>query len=529
MAAEGVYAVHLNTAFYQRHIPFYDSCSYLDQMAEIFTISRQQGLSKAVATGLNGNVALPWLESALLAKVTEPSRAWAVWIQWVWLAALALSLYWYFTKLRAIQPWQAVFLCLPFVAFESALRWNGGLEDFRMDLSSYIFLALTAVWYLIAVEGEVWAPWLIAGGFGALAILARSLAPVYLAVMLGPLVVWELALAGERRTKLGLRVGAMAAMTLPGFAYLLWNYRYLSFYYGSSPDANAHLPFRQRLLHAVLACAHVGAPLAAACVIWFAVHMRKFWREQEGSIDWRLAYLGIAPPLLLIARGAGLNPFVSMPAVFGILAFAFLPLRGADGKPGVPIGLFFLLPAACLVNYFTVDARLPLFAVDETRASGTRTVISTVMAGANTMHQTSTRYAIPAVGDFNSCAFENALIFERAGVVQGGTMRLPEGFSLGFPDETMMAVTNPIFWNMEPGVTERDKVHSVESLGLRNNFLLLPSDSTIPYLERTRPFNLINMRIREMKAWWLASGRLVKLGEAAYISPDEAIEVYAVR
>ena len=108
-------------------------------------------------------------------------------------------------------------------------------------------------------------------------------------------------------------------------------------------------------------------------------------------------------------------------------------------------------------------------------------------------------------------------------------MRLPEGFSLGFPDETMMAVTNPIFWNMEPGVTERDKVHSVESLGLRNNFLLLPSDSTIPYLERTRPFNLINMRIREMKAWWLASGRLVKLGEAAYISPDEAIEVYAVR
>jgi hypothetical protein len=521
----GFYAAELNSAFYQRHIPFYDSCSYLNQMAAVFHVSQAEGPVKAAIGGMwEQNLALPWIESAVLAKVMGPSRPLSVWMQWVWLCALGASVYWYFVKYRRVAPWQAVCLTLPFTAFESALHWAGGLQDFRMDLSLYIFLSLSVVWYLIASEQNALWPWMISGGFATLAILARALAPVYLSAMLGPVLLWQF---HKERGKLLGRMAAMLAMMLPGLAYLIWNRHGLYQYYAvNSPDANAHLSWRQAAMHVVLGFAHAGLPLAVASMAFFAGRVAPFLRNRWRELDWRLAYMGLAPVLVLTVRGAGMNPYVSMPAVFGILLFAYFPLREAAPVSKV---LYLALPAACLVNLFTVNARLPFRGVDDTNMSAMQKVADEMISDAASRGLTTVRYAIPGIGDFHSCAFENTLIYDRGGTAEDEGVKMPSGALLAFSDEGALTAQNPVIWNSLPGGTDEEKMRLLAARGLAKDYLLIPPEATIEYLVRTRPFNLINLKLHDLRRRWLESGRLVKLGDANYISPAEGVELYAVR
>jgi hypothetical protein len=136
---EGCYATRLNADFYRDHIPFFDSCSYTSQLASIWSIERSAGIGGAIHEAFQETVALPWLEAAMLAPFLQPSRFVGVWLQWLWLALLAFSLFWYFTQYKRADSFLAICLTLPFVSFARVYDWNGGLNDFRMDLSLYIF------------------------------------------------------------------------------------------------------------------------------------------------------------------------------------------------------------------------------------------------------------------------------------------------------------------------------------------------------------------------------------------------------
>src|ERR1700733_13692616 len=119
--AQGFYAAKLNVDFYKEHTPFFDSCSYTNQLAIIGSKTRSMGFFRAVQDSLSGeegrNVALPYLEVNLLAPIVAPTRVMGVWLQSVWMMALALSLYWYFARYRALDRWLAILLVLPFISF----------------------------------------------------------------------------------------------------------------------------------------------------------------------------------------------------------------------------------------------------------------------------------------------------------------------------------------------------------------------------------------------------------------------------
>src|SRR3982750_933059 len=86
LVLEGLYAVRLNTHFYIEHAPFFDSCSYTNQLAEIHTTARTNGIAAAVKNSLlSRNVTLPWLETIAVSPFVSPSRQLGVWLQWIWL------------------------------------------------------------------------------------------------------------------------------------------------------------------------------------------------------------------------------------------------------------------------------------------------------------------------------------------------------------------------------------------------------------------------------------------------------------
>jgi hypothetical protein len=448
MLAEGGYAVHLNREFYRLHIPILDSCAYANNLAEVFTYAHTHGLAASLRAGaIGGTVALPWVEALVLAPVLEPSRELCVWLQWIWLLALALSLYWYFTRYRNVPPWRAVCLTLPFAWFESALHWAGGLPDFRMDLSLYIFLALASVWFLMARESGSRGAWLLTGVAGSMACLARATAPVYLAVMLGPLLTAEF----------------------------------------------------------------VRAP-----------------KSMAKRLPWRLAWLAASPALFLILRGAGLNPYVSMPCVFGVLMFAFFPWRDARGEEAVSRPVCALAVAACLLTAATAELPHPLRGVSSTHAAAMHSLIDRIVDDARARGLRDVYYGIPEIGDFHSCAFINTLIYDYRGRVESGGVLLPSGASLVFPDEAVFGASDVFLWNrVVPGKTDALKMDYLVGAALaRQRYLLLPDERGLEFLERKRSYDFCNLKVRELKRRLLATGRYALLGEPAEISAQEWIQVY---
>ncbi|MGA7414377.1 MAG: hypothetical protein WBW33_28160 [Bryobacteraceae bacterium] len=94
--AQGFYASYLNTRYYQKFGPFFDSMAYTNVMAEILTTAKEEGIGAGVAASFHsGTVSLPWLSVSLLSPVLGYSRLVGVWMQEFWLAVLAISVFFY--------------------------------------------------------------------------------------------------------------------------------------------------------------------------------------------------------------------------------------------------------------------------------------------------------------------------------------------------------------------------------------------------------------------------------------------------
>ena len=531
----GFYAVKLNADFYRLHVPFFDSCSYTGQLAAIMAKARSEGLMAAAGDALHGNVALPWLEAAAVARFTAPSRALGIWLQWPWLALLAFSLYWYFTQYRNLSPVFAVCFTLPFVSFARIFDWNGGLPDFRMDLSLYVFVSLASVWYLITYETESALPWFLSGCAAMLACIGRATAPVYLGVMIGPL--WLLRLWRAPRGRRAVLLRNTGWMVLPvsvGLLFQVYNFHFLYFYYAViEGDANRHLPLTQSAMHLILAGSHLGVALAGASLAILALNLGRDIGKRLGLIDWTVLWLALAPVLFLMIAGAGLNPFVSMPAVFGFLLFSYFPLR----QPGmVPAGriarwaVCVLLPGACLWN--VVEARRPqLFTgADTTRMDGMKALVQRINADAAIHKRGEVRYIIPEIGEFHQCSFDNVLIYEYGGTPRNnGEIKLPSGPLYVFPGQVFFGASQPGDWDRDfPGKSDSARMDTVTSMAIGTaDYLLLPTGQALDFLEQHRSFNFINEKVRELKRRLLATGLWVRLGDPVAISPDESIEVYS--
>ena len=293
--AQGFYAARINVEFYRQHAPFFDSCSYTKQLAIVTSKTRRLGYGAGISESLAGNVALPFLEATALAKLVMPSRVMAVWLQSIWMIALALSLYWYLAHYRKVDRWLAILLALPFISFARVYDWNGGLPDFRMDLSLYIFASMTAVWYLATYETESRVPWVLAGVSAMLACLARATSPVYLLLMIGPLFLVRLAAAsGKRRAILVNALWMCLPVMIATGVFLAYNFSYLYFYYVTwGADENRNLPWKESAIHLKMAESHVGDVLIWCALAAVAINLLCM-RKPFPRLDWKPIWLTLA-------------------------------------------------------------------------------------------------------------------------------------------------------------------------------------------------------------------------------------------
>jgi len=538
--AQSAYATWLNWFLYRQTLPFFDSMVYALNYADILTVSREGGILRGLHEAFyEGTVSLPWIFTALLSPILPYSRFPGIWFQELWMLALAGSVYFYFTRCRAAAPGLALCFTLPFLAFRVVFAPNGGISDFRMDLLLYLLLANMAVWYLATYDWDSWKPWAASGAFLLLAVLGRATAPAYIAVMFAPLLAARLLCSG-RRGALRL-LGRLLAFWLPaavlGSWSLLVKYPYLTAYYSSGgSDANANLPLWKALMHVPLAGWHIGVPLTLVAIPALVFQLRERCALSPSrlalvrSVDWRLLWLGSAPVLMLVLRGAGPNIFVSIPAVFGWLLFVLLPFRGPLEDNRRQRKLAALLVAACALN---AVYGIKLHAFPAGTAPGmnaVRSAIERMHADAVARRMANVAYATAHVADFQETTIRNVLIFEYGGVGrdQAYTWR---GVTFRAPDPGPFGGLHEAEWRAAvPGRDDAERIQNLVRLALRDiDYFFLPDEPTLAWIEQNRAFNFINTKTRAFERLVLATGQWDLLGAPLVVSPHETILLYRKR
>ena len=533
-----VYACWLNQLYYGRNGPFLDSLAYCNQLAEVLTQSRLHGFIAGVHGGDGSTVVLPWIVASAAACVLPVSRLDGVWFQAALLLPLLFSLYYFFRRVAGFSELRAFAAVFPFVAIHAALNFDGGLSDFRLDLSLYILFSLTCIWCFLAMahRRSVW-PWVICGLCGGLAALARATAPAYLVVALGPVIVARLAHGrGRRAAVIGSMIAIFFAAIVCGWFFIVRFSDLHSYYFVWNRNAHAHVPFLKALaLHGRAAGANIGWPAALLALsfgfgqLFAAGRTLSFWRFLR-SVNWAMLYVGVAPILLLAAQGSGPNPFVSMPAAFGLLLWLIFPLRR---KAVGDFSLFHLSPIASVTVAVIVTAGVAVSAIGGhlrgqgcmNLMSGQRGVVDRMLADAGRRHATDIRFTTFQLGAVHSETLRNAMIYEYG--FQAGAGSFSRN---GLTVANDPVITEPSEWQQVDGVDDAAKIRSlVARAGDNDDYLILPDPSCLNYLELHGFKCEMNLYAGQFREAALAGGQWQEIGCPIVVSPVEIVEVYRNR
>jgi hypothetical protein len=540
--AAGLFAVSLNARFYARNQPFYDSLSYHEQVHRVMTQARAEGVGSALGTACRSStVCLPLVAAAFVGPFTTPSRTFGIAVQIGELLAFSGTLWFYLHRIRGLAPLLAALVVTPFLLWRCLYDFNGGLSDFRMDLSLALLFATTVLWYLIATAtGSRWH--FVALGIAAAATcLFRATAPVYLALALGPLVVADLLPVASRQGRLaGLMIAAVTAAAGCLWFFLL-NYEALHYYYVVwNTDANAHLPLGKALRHAAFAIGHVGVPAALLAVSIPAVVgidaflARRSHRADSSATrawtfvpDWRLAWIAAAPILLLVSRGAGLNPFVSMPAAFGLTLSLMLPAGGSAAAWRPSRGALALL--AVIATGCAAAAAAQGWrdhgggAVDSMAAH--RQALDAIVAGARETGRDEVRFGTTHSFYLNEHSLQAVAVFDHPAASWDGHAPRIEGVAL-LPDATF-AIAAEADWARVPGDSTAAKLaHLLDTAARDIDYLAIPDEATSRFIEEHLPFYVINRHASTLRERLLASGDWEPVSDPIRNGEHETVLVY---
>jgi hypothetical protein len=498
VAALGYFCVYLNHEFYRHHGPFYDSMGYDEQLMQLMLAARASGPLSVLSGSMHSTVLLPWIQAVLLAPLFYPSRAVGTWIQVSWIMVTALVGYWYFLRVARYGRAAAVGCALMFYFVSCTFYWNGGLSDFRMDYLQYVLFGLGFYVYSLAREDGRMLGWAAWGGAIALACLARATTPVYVVLVYAPFFLVDLWRQRAAMTGVTLRyaTAGLSCMALSGWFY--WaNWQYLHYYYFIwNTDANAKLPLSQSWRHLANVGEHLGLVAAAACTAIFAFSIFA-WATggRRGRWNLRALWCGIAPVGYLILSGAGLNPFVSEVAVFGLTLFLLAPITAAEAAPlsklrGGAIGAALLAVAA-----FGIDAGLKTHTNDPDHVVATwvparasldhisRCIISDLRKRPPGEERS---FAALFTGAMSTDELTNTLVFDGSWPVElrpdGGLAVSVEGSTLSPSHFQVGQAVTPTQWAALPGADDTAKIELAarEQAAKSDYFIVASADSKLP-------------------------------------------------
>jgi len=533
--AIGIVAALLNWNFYSSHGPFYDSMAYFNQLAWVMQYTRENGLWAALGNShANSTVFLPWLAGALLSYLTEPSRMLGVVIQMPLVFLQLVTGYRFFRAVGASQ-WRAVLYSVPLVSFPAVFFFNGGLGDFRMDLSQALAYGSFLAALMVARKRDSLKEWAFVGLVISIACLVRATTPVYVSIVLGAAFLIDLRKTGPAPTLQRYLLASGVVILLTGWFYLL-NFEHLHYYYFIwNTDANARLPLRESVAHVRFVANHLGNYLLAALLVLMLAAspmLAKDWRRYSSRINWIVLAGALVPIAYLVISGAGLNPFAAMAAVPGFILFALhvAELPDAPARPAarriVPVILLIALPASIWTSIRQSERSIYNWIPDK---QGVTQLVEAVRDDGRAQGISQIKLAFLHLGSVDGATITNHLIYEK-GYVYAPNQGHKYTSNLGVSGDGIAVRTirngfhSEVEWSKIPGAADQEKLAHVvkDALEMAGYVVIADAESNLP------PHHRINRYAAQLRGILGSSREAEKLKGGIALSATEKVSLYRV-
>lgn len=518
------YCVALNEIFYSKFGPFYDSVAYTNGIARIMAIAREDGLLHAIrAASSASTVFLPFMEAAFLGRLTQPARWIGTVVQFPPLIAYVMAGYCYFRCL-ARQP-RAVALCfaISLVSFHAVYYWNGGLSDFRMDLVQALAFGASIALYLTIRTRDSLLLWTLLGLVLGAACLYRATLPVYVVLVFVPFLIADF-FESPRLALIRAAVCATVAAFVSGWFFVL-NFDHLYYYYVIwNPDANARLPLRESAKHFTFLLQSIGHPLSIVLVL--SVILNLVVHRSVKGLNWRALWAGLAPVAYLAVSGSGLNPFVCMVAIPGVMLFSLAPFVVPAGRDAAGPNLSNCLAvAALLASAYTISQGVWYHKkVDADwlpRMNALKDFSRVIIDDATKSGRDILTYTVGYSGGLNTDVIDNYFIFDGGFRFKGNTCLASDLLTL---DRFKPDLSSQAAWSALSGTSDQEKLATLATRILASaDIIILLDDSTPPIIH---PYTPVNRYLKELAKLIRDQAEVRLLGGPYEISPMEKVNVY---
>jgi hypothetical protein len=537
----GLAAIAANRLLYQSQAPFFDSVSYYDKLHQVMTAAREGGLLEGWRAVLRPDttVCLPFLIAVPLAWVLPPCREIGLGIQ-------TLELFLFFWSLdiglrRLVSASLSVrrTCLLSFFALACLYYQNGGLSDFRMDLSLMLLYGCSSLWLMIALHDRQWASFFWLGLAIGAASLFRATAPVYFGFAFVPVAAHEVLLRssqqGSKQDLVGKLVFSGLIAILTAGWYFLLNFDFLYYYYFVwNTDANARLPWGQAVGHFDMAKRAVGdvglAYFGLLIVLGFLAWRRSLTNSLESAasiyrLDRRWLWLAIAPALLLVILRAGLNPFVSLPTAAGL--FLLLVIWAAQWLAQLPRPHARLVWTCLLVTIAICGVRgwkKHQVSLNGSMASHLQ-VIDAIAEDSRIHANSQARYGMLQTTELNVVSLWSTLLFDDRRAEPGQYTVSVDG--VDFLPDFVFSQLSDSDWENIPGSTDQEKLTQlVQAAGQRLDYVVVAEAESVSEIQHAKNAPVVNLHLPQLRATLLQSGQWRQVSESIETQPGRRYAVF---
>jgi len=520
----GLIALAFNCLIVQKRQPIFDSLSYLERMHRVMSITVRDGYGTGLQEAVVGNtVCLPYLAALPLSHLVRPARWIGIAFQTIGVALFLVLLDRWLIRAGVETCSSRVAAIASLAALEVVWFPNGGLSDFRMDFGLMLGYGMTVMAAGMALRSGTRYDWILCGCIAAGTCLVRSTAPAYLAAALVP--VWLVHAVMGRRHLGGVCLAITACAMLCGWFYW-FNFKFLKYYYLVwNTDANAGLAWSQSWRHLEMVSWQAGLPyIAGSLALGFAA-----WKWQRpanvaspatphnrGMIAEMLWYAAV-PLVLLVGKGAGINPFVSMPAMIAL----FVAMATLLGGWLSTLGSSRKVIAMCLIGITITGAvargiKKHGWPKDQYMAASQQ-IISRIVSDAQLTELGRARFGSLQTCDVHTDSLWGVVLFDRPEAqVNGQYVRL-EGIRL--EPARLFMLPAQANWNDIPGEDDEQKRNWLVSQAWNQlDYLVIPDEDTALEIQHSGGTDVINRHLSAIRTMILESGNHQLLGE--YPSPN---------
>ncbi|HYN55505.1 MAG TPA: hypothetical protein VES38_12465 [Methylotenera sp.] len=524
----GVIAIIQNQNFYSTYSAFYDSMGYFNQLAWVMQSTQDKGFWVAITDSYShSTVFLPWLFGALLSYVTEPSRILGVAIQMPLIILQLFTGYRFFRSTGASQG-RAMVYSLPMITYPALFNFNGGLGDFRMDLSQALAYGSFLAALMVARKRDSLKEWVFVGFIISVACLFRATTPVYVFIVLGTAFFLDLRKLGLTLSLQRYLLIGIVVILLTGWFYLL-NYDHLHYYYFVwNTDANARLPLQDSIMHINFVAKHLGLPLLTALfVLMLAAVMRliKCCRWRSFSFNWVALIGALVPASYLVLSGAGLNPFVSMVAVPGFILFALNVGECTNSTEQTlsnrNLSIILTIALAVSISNSIKDSKKDISNWIPYK-NGVAQLLDSIHNDAQSRRLNHIELTFLYLGSVDGAVIKNHLIYEEGYKYLQNRDVNKDKMTVGTLQHGFGAEAE---WIKIPGATDQAKLDYVvkDTLEKANYIIMADEDSDLPTHHR------VNHYARQMRTILENNNEVEKLESGITLSKTEKVTVYRIK